>query len=109
MEGGNLVWEYVTTSTPFVWVDGGTPPHPIDAGLGKLLTFQSGWAPKTTPGALQSMPGGRWGSWVKKQHIDHPGAEPRHFSLRIALDSAKVLKTVLEGQFTIFKAHVRTG
>jgi hypothetical protein len=76
------------------YVDQGTKPHPIFAGIytgksrKKALAFQ--WAgpgsyrAKTTPGVIGSGPGGPSGPMVAFPYVQHPGTEARGFSRAIA-------------------------
>lgn len=58
----------------------GTSPHEITPkGEGYPLRFPETYTPKTQPGVIQSVPGGKdWeGNWVATFQVHHPGNEPR--------------------------------
>jgi len=82
--GGDLVWIYTTESTPFIWVDLGTEgPYTIEAVNFPRLKFQTGFIPKTRPGGLISSAGGSFGPWTSPMSVEHPGIEPREFSVEV--------------------------
>jgi hypothetical protein len=64
----------------FVWTDQGTRPHVISAKNAPALVFQRGYSPKTQPNKIASFPAGRFGEFVRKQSVNHPGTEPRNFT-----------------------------
>lgn len=67
------------------YVDEGTKPHPIFAGIytGKsnkrALAFPSAFTPKTKPNVIGSSQGSKGGSMVVVPYVQHPGTEPRNF------------------------------
>ena len=69
----------------YEWVDQGTKPHLIFAGIytGKskkrVLAFPSGFISKTLPGVLGSRAGGSSGPTIKRPYVRHPGTTPRRF------------------------------
>ena len=77
----------------YSYVDQGTKPHPIFAGIytgksnKKSLYFQwagpGSYSAKTVPNVLGSRSGGSSGPMVNKAWVDHPGTEPRNFSKMI--------------------------
>lgn len=68
------------------YVDEGTKPHPIFAGVytgksdKKVLAFPSIFKPKTTPNVIGSGPGFKGGDTVLRPYVNHPGTKPRNFS-----------------------------
>jgi hypothetical protein len=71
------------------YVDEGTKPHPIFAGIytgksnKKALAFQWGgpgsYRAKTSPGVIGSKAGGPTGPMVAFPFVQHPGTNPRNF------------------------------
>lgn len=71
------------------FVDEGTEPHPIFAGIytgksnKKALAFQWGgkgsYKAKTSPGIIGSQAGGPTGPFVAFPYVEHPGTKPRDF------------------------------
>lgn len=78
-----------TNSLVYKWVDEGTRPHPIFAGIytGKsnkrTLVFPGTFSAKTIPGVLDSRAGSRGGDTVFTPYVQHPGTEPRGFTKKI--------------------------
>jgi hypothetical protein len=68
----------------FLWTDEGTRPHVIKAKNAPNLVFQRGFTPKTQPGKIASGPGQRFGDFVKKKQVNHPGTKARRFTETIA-------------------------
>lgn len=65
----------------WIWVDRGTKPHVIRAVNAPFLKFQSGYSARTAVGAKSAQgTGQRFGSWVQKTEVNHPGTEARDFS-----------------------------
>lgn len=82
--GQDWIVEYKTQDTPYVFVDDGTEPHPIQSKTpGGFLSFKTGGTPRTRKGSLQSTRGNLGDTWVRKQQVQHPGIEPRDFSGQI--------------------------
>ena len=67
----------------WIWLDEGTKPHPIVAKNAPNLVFRSGsgFTPKTTVGKFTSRAGANTGSFVKKKRVNHPGIEPRNWTI----------------------------
>lgn len=69
----------------YAYVNYGTRPHPIFAGIytGKsnkrALAFPSAFTPKTKPNVIGSSQGSKGGSMVVVPYVQHPGTEPRNF------------------------------
>lgn len=67
------------------FVNEGTRPHPIFAGIytsksrKKVLAFPSVSVPKTKPGSLSSGPGRKSGGTILRPYVQHPGTEARKF------------------------------
>jgi len=86
----DAVWLEVTTHDPiYGYVDKGTKPHMIFAGIytGKsnkrALAFHPGSSPKTTPNVLSSGPGSVGGPLIMRPYVHHPGTKPRNFTKMI--------------------------
>ena len=64
----------------------GARKHPIAAKNAKVLSFQSGYSPSTSPRVLSSRANRRYGRIVQTPYLvnQHPGFEPREFSKTIA-------------------------
>jgi hypothetical protein len=80
--GPDGLYLYVyTTDDIYAMVNNGTPEHVIvpHNPTGKLH-FQSTFTPKTTPGVIGSVPGGKSGEWVHAMGVIHPGTAPRNFT-----------------------------
>jgi len=84
------------------YVDEGTKPHPIFAGIytGKsdkmVLAFPSIFKPKTTPNVIGSGPGFKGGDTVLRPYVNHPGTKPRNFSDNIRKKWEKPYKRRME-------------
>jgi len=80
------------------YVNYGTKPHPIFAGIytgksnKKTLAFPSAFSPKTTPNVIGSQAGSRGGSTVFAPYVDHPGTKARNFDKIIAKKWGKRLR-----------------
>jgi hypothetical protein len=88
---GNAIEILVGTNDDiYRYVDEGTKPHPIFAGIytgksnKKALAFQWGgkgsYRAKTKPGVIGSTGGGPTGPMVAFPYVQHPGTKPRKFS-----------------------------
>lgn len=72
------------------WVNEGTKPHPIWAGIytgksdKKVLAFPSAFSPKTKVGVIGSSAGSKGGDTVLRPYVQHPGTEARNFDAAIA-------------------------
>lgn len=86
----------------YEWVDQGTRPHPIFAGIytGKskkrALKFKAAFVPKTFPGILGSGPGASGGATVVRPYVQHPGTAPRKFDETIARKWTRLFKRRME-------------
>lgn len=66
----------------WVWVDRGTKPHTITAVNVPNLKFQTGHSARTAPVAKAHVgTGRRFGSWVSKKTVRHPGTKARQFDV----------------------------
>jgi hypothetical protein len=83
------------------YVDQGTEPHIIAAKNVPLLSFKTGYKPKTLARPARTVSGGGTSSgprvFVKIVH--HPGSGPREFSETIAGDIAPDFKQIIENTF----------
>lgn len=78
--GGDSLNVFVGTDDEiFGYVENGTVPHVIAARNAPYLAFRSGHIPKTRPGVLGSGRGRRFGRYIRKRQVMHPGNKPRHF------------------------------
>jgi len=70
-----------------VWtiVNNGAPPHdiPLEPKTDGFLVFQTGYKPKTVPGVIGSVQGGKFGGYTKRRSVHHPGHEGRKFTVAI--------------------------
>jgi len=65
----------------WTFVDKGTKPHEIAAKNVPFLKFQSGYSARTAPVAkFNQGTGQKFGAWVQKQVVHHPGNEARKFT-----------------------------
>lgn len=74
-----------TDNEIYGYVNDGTRPHPIWAGIytgksdKKALAFPSVFSPKTTPGIIGSQAGSSGGATRFAPYVQHPGTEARKF------------------------------
>lgn len=66
------------------YVDQGTKPHIIRARAASYLRIPSFFIPKTYPGTLRAIKGGRSDSATFRKEVHHPGSKPRKFTKMIA-------------------------
>jgi len=89
-----LLVEVKTNNLKYRFVDLGTPPHEIapkpDNPSG-LLTFPSGFTPRTTVKSLQKRTGGKSGPLIFTPHVDHPGSEGRNFEAPIIEEETPIV------------------
>ena len=86
MRGGGPTVVVAPEENGDIWtlVNNGAPPHDIAPTVeGGLLTFQSGYTAKTTPGVIGSGQGGKFGPKVKRKIVHHPGHVGRKFTVAI--------------------------
>ncbi len=81
-EGDALVISVSTKDKRFFWLNFGTKPHPIPLSKAGAFYFQSAFTPKTRPGWLGSVPGGKSGPYSLKlvPVLSHPGNEARDWT-----------------------------
>jgi hypothetical protein len=107
------VYVFPTGKDKMVWiyVDKGTKPHTITAKKAPRLAFQmrtsggkpvrGGYTPKTLPGVVVA--GGGYvrppKTLVRPYAVDHPGNEPRGFTLAIAEDFLPFFRKEMENAF----------
>jgi len=83
---GRLEVEIFTENEIYGYVDRGTKPHPIFAGIytgksdKKALSFMKGGTPKTRPGFIGSGAGSPGTTKVLTPYVNHPGSKPRDFT-----------------------------
>ena len=89
-KGEDAVWLEVTTANKiYGYVDKGTKPHMIWAGIytgksrKKALAFHADFTPKTQPGVLSSGPGSSGGPMIMRPYVHHPGTKARGFTQMI--------------------------
>lgn len=82
--GDSITFIVSTDNEIYIFVSGGTIPHPIAAKNVPFLKFQVDYTAKTQPGLLRSGPGGKSGAWATRLEVDHPGTEARNFHIIIA-------------------------
>lgn len=66
------------------WNNDGTKPHVIKPVNGTRLFFQSNFRAKTQPRVIGSRSGGSSGPVVAAKSVNHPGTEPREWTIVIA-------------------------
>lgn len=83
------------------YVDQGTEPHIIAAKNVPLLSFKTGYKPKTLAKPARTVSGGGTtsGPRVFAKVVHHPGSEAREFSETIAGDIAPDFKRIIEKTF----------
>jgi hypothetical protein len=87
--GGNLAMAVYTDSEIYKFVDQGTKPHAIFAGIytgksnKKALRFHTRFYPKTIPGVVNSVPGFVGGPVAMRPYVWHPGTKPRNFDAAV--------------------------
>ncbi len=65
----------------WTFVDQGTKPHEIAAKNAPMLKFQTGYSARTAPVAKSNQgTGQKFGPWVAKAVVQHPGTEARKFT-----------------------------
>lgn len=65
----------------WVWLDEGTRKnYPITARRAPFLRFRSGYSPSTSPGSFKSRGAVKYGGWVQKKTVIHPGIVARGWS-----------------------------
>ena len=77
-----------TDNQIYLYVTGGTEPHPISAKNAPSLVFQWGgpgsYQAKTAPRIIASRSGGPTGPTVYRQEVQHPGTQAREFEVTIS-------------------------
>ena len=92
----------LTTDRIYNYVNNGTDPHPIFAGIytglssKKALAFRSKYRAKTQPGVIGSTGGGASGSMVIRPYVQHPGTEARKFDKEIRKKWTPRFKRLME-------------
>jgi len=87
--GPSILTDTSTDSEIYGFVNNGTKPHPIFAGIytgkskKKVLAFPSAFGPKTRPGRLKAGPGHKGGNTIMRPYVQHPGTKPRDFDKMI--------------------------
>lgn len=87
------IWRYVNE---------GTKPHPIFAGIytgksdKKALAFPSAFSPKTKVGVIGSSAGSSGGNTVTVPYVQHPGTKARNFDAAIAKKRSTWFKRQME-------------
>lgn len=74
-----LVFASGSGSDIYALVNAGSPPHIIRAKRVRLLRFQSGYTPSTSPRMLRSKAKSRHGPFVMGPIAHHPGFKAREF------------------------------
>lgn len=94
--------EVSTDNKIYRFVNDGTDPHPIFAGIftgksnKKALAFFPSSTPKTAPGIIGSGSGSQSGDRVARPYVDHPGTKARNFDETIAKKWEKLFKRRME-------------
>jgi hypothetical protein len=84
LQGGPSVF-VGTDDEIYGWVNSGTPAHDIPTGTSgnTMLVFQPGFKPKTKANFIGSVPGGKFGNYVRRKSVRHPGITARNFESTI--------------------------
>lgn len=83
--GTNVMWVKIFTySIQYRLVNAGTAPHEIRPRRARMLRFQNGFRAKTRPRFIGSVAGGKFGNYVSRRAVHHPGFEAREFDSEIA-------------------------
>ena len=91
-----------TNDEIYNYVNSGTKPHPIFAGIytgksnKKALAFPSRFTAKTKPGYIGSMRGSSGGKTVVVPYVNHPGTKARSFDKVIQKRRQKWFKKEME-------------
>lgn len=89
VQGLGIETEVSTDNEIYHYVNDGTEPHAIFAGVytgksnKKSLKFKSEFVPKTKKGFIGSTGGSRGGDTVHTPYVQHPGSEGRLFNVAI--------------------------
>jgi hypothetical protein len=96
--GSRIGVEVFTENDIFSWVSQGTNGpggswYPIRPRGNNLLHYQAYYRRKTVPGSLASSSGGKYGSWLVRSRVRHPGIRsPRRFDETVAHLALPVLE-----------------
>lgn len=94
---GEKIFKYVDLGTGLWGKHHRKYPIPKIIVPGKYLRFQTGYSAKTAPIARGNVGNGaRFGNWVTKVQVMHPGIEPREFSRQFLEDLTPSLKERLD-------------
>lgn len=85
-----------TDNETYALVNDGAPPHRIYPKRKKSLQFQTGYKPKSSPGVIGAVQGGKFGETVKRAFVNHPGHEARKFDITIQKMWKKKFKRMAE-------------
>lgn len=90
----------------FYLVSAGSPSHPIHARRKPALKYKASYNEKTTARRFGSRSGGKYGPWVSRQSVMHPGFEGRLF-IKTALEQRRaILKNRL--MWVLRTSNIRT-
>lgn len=67
----------------YALVSKGSPPHTILPKTARLLRYQTGYRAATSPGSIDSRSPQRFGNYVLRNAVHHPGFEGREFDKTI--------------------------
>lgn len=106
-DGKDLVVEYSTEDTPYVWIDDGTVgPYDITAkNPSGMLKFKVGGSTKTKAGSFAAMPGSPGTEFRQQQTVTHPGIKPRNFSEQEAEKLDQVADGVVQNSINSAKTY----
>ena len=100
--GTNVGVEVYTEHDIFAWVSQGTNGpggswYPIRPRNARRLHYQSSYRAKTTPSSLTASSGGKYGQWITRNRVKHPGIQnPRRFDEQVAQLALPVLVARVE-------------
>jgi hypothetical protein len=100
--GSRIGVEVFTENDIFAWVSQGTNGpggswYPIRPRGNNYLHYQAYYRRKTAPGTLASSSGGKYGGWLVRSRVRHPGIRsPRRFDEQVARLALPILAVRVE-------------
>lgn len=85
-----MVYAFGYWAKQYALVTRGSPKHPIPKTGTTWMRYQKNYRAATKPGSLMSRRGYKYGPWVSRFAVIHPGFDPRDFDVQIAEEENKV-------------------
>ncbi len=82
-----------TDNAVFGYVNSGTKPHKTVPRGAKMLQFQTGYKPKTSPNSLGVSGSSYSGATLVRKSVNHPGTTARNFDNQILKEVGQELKS----------------